>query len=349
MAAPVQTTEIRATTAGSPPWWRRGTVVAGIAVVILGVELALGWHSLTQALSQLRRPEWSWVAAALVVEMLSMGTFARMQRALLGGAGTKIPIHKHVALAYASHSLSMTLPGGPLFSTTYNFHHMRRLGASSAAASWCIALSGVLSSSTLIIIGSIGGILARSPNGGWRKLVMLAVVTVALAIAVRAIARNPEWLDRPARGLLGGVNRVRRRAPDHGTERVLGFLDQLRSVRLHPRHFALAVALAAGNWLLDATCLWMCCRAIGADRLTLSMLVVAYTAGMAAASLPIVPGGLGVIDGALVLGLCAGGMTSASAVAAVVLYRLISFGFIIGLGWLVWLYVRHRTSPDRYR
>lgn len=28
--------------------------------------------------------------------------------------------------------------------------------------------------------------------------------------------------------------------------------------------------------------------------------------------------------------------------AAVVLYRLISFGFIIGAGWLIWLAIRYR-------
>jgi hypothetical protein len=29
----------------------------------------------------------------------------------------------------------------------------------------------------------------------------------------------------------------------------------------------------------------------------------------------------------------------------VVLYRLVSFGFIIGAGWLVWLVIRARTRP----
>jgi uncharacterized membrane protein YbhN (UPF0104 family) len=64
---------------------------------------------------------------------------------------------------------------------------------------------------------------------------------------------------------------------------------------------------AVANWLLDAACLWMCCTAVGADGLTATQLVIAYCAGMAAAS---VPGGLGIVDGALVLGLVAGGLTS---------------------------------------
>jgi putative heme transporter len=341
MAVPAHTTD--ATTAGPPPWWRRGTVVAGIAAVVLAAELGFGWHALLQALAQLRRPEWSWVTGALAAEVVSMGTFARMQRALLRGAGTKVPVRKHVALAYASHSLSATLPGGPLFSTTFNFQQMRRFGASPAVASWCIALSGALSTGTLIIIGSIGGILARSDSGGWRTLLLYGIGALLLAMTVRAIARHPEWLDRPARGLLGGVNRVRRRPLDHGHDRLMSFVDQLRSVRLRPGDFALAAALAASNWLFDALCLWMCCVAVGADGVTPTRLVVAYCAGMAAASVPIVPGGLGVVDAALVLGLVAGGLTGGSALAGVVLYRLISFGFIIGAGWLVWLFVRYRT------
>jgi putative heme transporter len=330
-----------AATAVPPAWWRRGPVVAAIVVAILGIELFFGWSALVGALAELRAPRWNLVALALAAEIASMGMFARMQRALLRGAGTRVPIRKHVAMAYAAHSLSATLPGGPVFSTTFNFQQMRRFGASPAVASWCIALSGALSTGALIIIGSIGGILARNA-GSWRPLLVYGIGALILAVTVRKIAQHPEWLDRPARGLLGGVNRVRRRPPDHGQDRFMSFVEQLRSVRVHPANFAIALVLAMANWLFDALCLWMCCVAVGATGLTATKLVVAYCAGMAAASVPIVPGGLGVIDGALILGLVAGGLTSSSAVAAVVLYRVISLGFIIGAGWLVWLTFQRR-------
>jgi uncharacterized membrane protein YbhN (UPF0104 family) len=329
-------------TTDAPKWWRRGPVVAAVVVVILGTELYFGWSALTGAFTHLRTPHWNWVAVALVAEIASMGTYARMQRALLRGAGTKVTMRRHVATAYAAHSLSATLPGGPVFSTSFSFQQMRRFGASPAVASWCIALSGALSAGALVVIGAVGGILARSA-GSWRPLVTYGLAALVLALAVRAVAQHPEWLDRPARGLLGGVNRVRRRPPDHGQDRLLSFVDQLRSVRVHPAAFAVAVVLAVANWLFDALCLWMCCVAVGAD-LNPTKLVIAYCAGMAAASVPIVPGGLGVVDAALILGLVAGGLTSAAAVAAVVLYRLISFGFIIGAGWVVWLAIRYRTA-----
>jgi uncharacterized membrane protein YbhN (UPF0104 family) len=325
------------------PWWRRGPVVAAAVLAVLAVELVFGWRSLLEALGQLRTPHWNWVAGALVAEIASMGSYARMQRALLRGAGTKVGIRRHVALAYAAHSLSATLPGGPLFSTTFNFQHLRRFGASSAVASWCIALSGVLSAGALVIIGAVFGILTRS-TGSWHTLLFYMGGALLVAVGVRLVAQHPEWLIRPAQLLLGLVNRVRHRPVDTGQAGLTSFIDQLRSVRMRPAELTYAILLAVANWLLDALCLWMCCIALDAEGIHPSQLVIAYCAGMAAASVPIVPGGLGVVDGALVLGLVAGGLTTGSAVAAVVLYRLISFVFVIGTGWLVWLVMRSRAG-----
>ena len=70
------------------------------------------------------------------------------------------------------------------------------------------------------------------------------------------------------------------------------------------------------------------------------MLLVADCAAMAAGTLTIVPAGLGVIDGALVLGIVAAGAASGAAIATVVLYRVIALGVVGGAGWLVWLALR---------
>ncbi len=321
--------------------------MAVAVLAVLAVEFALGRQALVDAVQQLRTPHWNWVAGALVAEVASMGTYARMQRALLRGAGTEVGIRRHVALAWAAHSLSVTLPGGPVFSTAYNFRHMRRFGASPAVASWCIALSGVLSAGALVVIGAVFGILTRS-TASWHTLGLYAGGALLAAVAVRLVAQHPQWLIGPAQALLSGVNRARRRPADAGRARLTGLIDQVRSLRIRPGSFAYAALLAVANWLLDCLCLWMCCIALDADDIGPVQLVIAYCAGMAAASVPIVPGGLGVVDAALVLGLVTGGLTAGSAMAAVVLYRLVSFGFVISLGWLVWLALKTRggTPPD---
>jgi len=51
-----------------------------------------------------------------------------------------------------------------------------------------------------------------------------------------------------------------------------------------------------------------------------------------AASLTAVPGGLGVVETALILGLTTAGATLTAAVAAVLIYRILSLGSVVMIG-----------------
>jgi len=321
---------------------RRWLQLIGVAAVIFlfGVELVLGWSSLSTALRQLRTPHVGWLALATLAELAAMNAYGRMQRHLLRSAGVRAPMIEHLRLAYAAHSLSATLPGGPAFSTRFNYQQMRRLGASPAIASWAIALSGILSTCALGVV-TLGSALAAGGATHWQHLLWWLLAAVALTLAVRHLGRHPEVLRSP----LAAVNRLRHRPEADGSDRIRGFLEQLRSARLTIGHGALAAVLALANWLLDALCLWLCFRAIGEQPAALTVVLLAFCAAMAAGTITIVPGGLGIIDSALVLGLMAGGVSTTAAVAAVVLYRLISFGFIMAIGWLSWLRIRRQSSP----
>jgi len=322
-------------------WLRAAAVVALLA--LFGTELVLGWPSLSAALSELRAPHPAWLAAAVLAEMASMRAYASMQRRLLRSAGVKVSIVRHIALAYAAHSLSVTLPGGPAFSTRLNFRQMRRFGATPAVASWCIALSGILSAIALAVVTAAGTLTAHG-TPQWQTLAALAVAALLLTIGVRRITRHPESVEPVTRAVLSLVNRLRQRPADDGTDRIRGFLDQLRSTRLKPTHALAAIAYAVLNWLLDAACLWLCFHAVGGGgAISATQVLLAFCAGMAAGTITIVPGGLGIIDSALILGLVTGGVATATAIAAVVLYRVVSFGFIISLGW-IWLLAMKRME-----
>lgn len=318
--------------------WPRRAAVTGV-LALFAVELALGWPSLTAALSQLRAPQPGWLAAAVVSELAAMSMYARMQRRLLRSAGVRVPIYRHIALAYAAHSLSVTLPGGPAFSTRFNYQQMRRFGATPAVASWCIALSGILSAAALAVV-TTGGALAAHGTPPWRTLAVLTVAALLVTLGVRQAVRRPEALEPATRAALARLNRLRRRPDAHGLDHVRDFVDQLRAARLGPGHAAVAGAYAVLNWLLDAVCLWMCLQAVSDAGINATQLLLAFCAGMAAGTLTIIPGGLGIIDSALVLGLLTGGVDAPTAIATVVLYRIISFGFIIGAGWITWLIMR---------
>jgi uncharacterized protein (TIRG00374 family) len=55
-----------------------------------------------------------------------------------------------------------------------------------------------------------------------------------------------------------------------------------------------------------------------------------------ATTLPITPGGLGAVEGSLTVALVTFGGAQASTVAAVLLYRLISFWLVVPVGWVAW-------------
>ncbi|MEO3787324.1 YbhN family protein [Actinocorallia sp. B10E7] len=314
-------------------------------LALFAVELALGWPSLTSALSQLRAPQPGWLTSAVIVELAAMVMYARMQRRLLRSAGVRVPIHRHVALAYAAHSLSVTLPGGPAFSTRFNYQQMRRFGATPAIASWCIALSGIFSAAALAAV-TTGGALAARGAPSWHTLAGFTLAGLLITLGVRQTTHRPEALEPATRAALARINRLRHQPATRDLDRIRAFADQLRAARLGPAHAAAAGVYALLNWLLDAVCLWMCLQAVSDTGINATQLLLAFCAGMAAGTLTIVPGGLGIIDSALILGLLTGGVDAPTAIATVVLYRLISFGFIIGIGWITWLFMR-RHHRDR--
>ena len=74
-------------------------------------------------------------------------------------------------------------------------------------------------------------------------------------------------------------------------------------------------------------------------------MTVAYAAARAVGSIPLMPGGLLVVEAVLVPGLVSSGMTLASAISAMLIYRLVSWIFISAIGWVVFFFM-FRTEKD---
>jgi hypothetical protein len=66
---------------------------------------------------------------------------------------------------------------------------------------------------------------------------------------------------------------------------------------------------------------------------------------MAASSISLLPAGLGVVDGTLILALSRDHLSTAGATAGVLVYRLITAVLITTLGWAIWIALR--TSAQR--
>jgi uncharacterized protein (TIRG00374 family) len=227
-----------------------------------------------------------------------------------------------------------TLPGGVAFSTGYTYRWMRGRGVSGPAATWSLAAGGLVSTAALLAFGVLGSLLAGS-QAGWLQLALAVTGIVLCTAAVRHLARHPRTAAAVGKWVLRRVNAVRRRPSATGADALDGLVAELRFVRPRSRDWTAATGYALFNWAFDAACLAACAAALDVRGLTLPLLLVAYTAGMATSGVSPLPGGLGVVDAALVLTLVAGGIPAAAALPAVVLYRLVSLVGVVATGWLV--------------
>ena len=99
------------------------------------------------------------------------------------------------------------------------------------------------------------------------------------------------------------------------------------------------------NWIADVACLGFAAYAAG-DHASVAGLTVAYAAARAVGTIPLMPGGLLVVEAVLVPGLVSSGMSLPNAISAMLIYRLISWLLISAIGWVVFFFV-FRTENGR--
>jgi putative heme transporter len=202
----------------------------------------------------------------------------------------------------------------------------------SSAAGALVAAGGGLAS------GSILAAAVAVPGG---------VLAVAALVVLGAAARRPRLraaLERPAAWTLRHASALFRRAADDPRQTVRAWADRMGSLRLPPSGWITVTGLALANWLADAAVLAVSIHAAGA-AVPWHVFLLVYGSGIAAQSLNITPGGLGVAEGTLALALVAAGLRASQALAAVLLYRLASFWLIAFAGWLIFLWLRpHRAA-----
>jgi uncharacterized protein (TIRG00374 family) len=165
----------------------------------------------------------------------------------------------------------------------------------------------------------------------------LVVVVAASAVLVRRdlVLRLLAWLVR-------GWRRVARRPQDGLTARVEATLTRMREIPLRPSAAVSVVALATVVWACDFGCL-LC--SFGAVRAAVPWggVLLAYGAAQVVGSLPIVPGGFGIIEGSLAVILVGYGAGRVPAISAALAYRAVSFWLAIAVGWIAVAAIAHQT------
>ena len=271
-----------------------------------------------------------------------MAAFAIMLRRLLAAGGAKVGVRPMLATALAANALSVSVPlAGPELATAFTFRRFTRQGADAPLAGWSLLAGGVVSSAAAAVV-LVGGGLASGKILVTAVAVPGGVLAVAALVLVAAAARRPRLLgalERPAAWTLRHGSRLLRRPAADPRQTIRVWTERLVSLRLPPSGWMTVTGLALANWLTDAAVLAASIYAAGA-AVPWHLLLLVYGSGIAAQSLNLTPGGLGVAEGTLGVALVATGLRAGQALAAVLLYRLASFWLAAFAGWLVLLWLR---------
>ncbi len=319
-----------------------GVCVGAVVLLLLfgkRGELAAAWH-------QVRQADVAWVLIAILAEAASLLTFSSLQHRVLTLSGAAIPIGPLAALTLANDAIANTVPGAPVISGAYRYRYYRRHGASAASAGWTIftvLVAQAIGMSLLLLLGVLLALLA-SAHANALPLTVAGLVIVLAAGAVlfrrdlvlRFLALLPRAVRRFSRDRHVGVRTV--------TARIESTLARMREIPLTASSTLAIVAIAAGFWFGDCCCL-VCSFAAVHAPIPWSGVLLAYGAAQVVGSLPIVPGGIGIIEGSLAVILFQYGAGRVPALSAVLVYRIVSFWLVNAVGWITVGALARRRRP----
>ena len=244
-----------------------------------------------------------------------------------------------LATTYAGNAISVGLPlAGPAAATLFAMRRFVALGADASVAGWALAVSGVFSSFALIAVVALGAVVSGSGFAVVTASIGVLGAAVPLAVLLLSLRREGprRLLEKLGTRLVEGVQKVSGKPEGDPEEIVSEQLDEVTALEPDRPTLWIAALLAALNWLADAACLAFAILAVGGD-VPWEGLLLAWAAGTAVASLGLTPGGLGVVEATLSSALIATGLVGSTAIAAVLVYRIVSLWLVLAVGGLTLL------------
>ncbi len=282
-----------------------------LIVAFLALSAAFADLDLADLVDQLQSASW-----VLIVIGFGIAQLPRLAQAAatLGAAPIPLPLGPVYALQLAQSYIGLAVPASAA-RVALNVRFFQRHGLSPGAALAIGAIDGfagfvvqaiLLLTMLLLTSATLDLDLSSTTPSGLGRLVLILVVLSLVAIVVVLLA--PAW----RRALFGWIASAARDA-----------LEAVRNIR-SPRRLGL---LFGGNFaaeLLFALALGTIAAAFGYWVGLTELLLINMTVSLFAGLLPI-PGGIGVVEGGLTLGLVRAGVPQEAAFAIVIMYRLATF------------------------
>jgi uncharacterized membrane protein YbhN (UPF0104 family) len=300
-----------------------GSLIGGWALIGVLIDVSQSFDTVIGA-------DWLWVVMAFVLAQLAYVASAVEG---IGSVPGPLPFGRAVAVEVAK-AFSALAGGTPaVFATRVRFYQQQGYDATVALSSGAIMTASSWIAMTVLFLVSLpfawGSIhLEATPeSGGDSKLVWIILAVVVLVAIVAGVAL--------------AVPRLRRLAAEKMRPKVRDIWGNLKQVASSPRKLVLLVGGSVGSELLVAMALSVSLRAFD-DHLRLPVLIVVITLAGIIGGISPSPGGMGVVEAGMILGLTAAGVSEADATAAVFIQRLFTSYLPPIWGWATLVWMRKR-------
>lgn len=277
-------------------------------------------------INHLRTANWWWALLGLGVSMLTyLGAAAALWACALGVARFGSLVVMQLANTFAATTTPAGV-GGLALSTRF----LQKAGLGTMRATAAVALQQAVQVITHVILLIFFSFAA----GASTELAhFVPSATLLYLIAGVALGVLGTFLFVP-KARLWLATAVRPRLKEIG--------DELRDLVREPQRFSIIVLGCATTILGLALVLWSSIAAFGGSTTFVTVTIVTMVGGTLASAAP-TPGGVGAVEAALIGGLAAFGVSTAIAVPAVLLYRVLTCWLPVFVGWPI---IRWLASRD---
>jgi uncharacterized membrane protein YbhN (UPF0104 family) len=322
-------------------------LIAGVFAAV--VPRIASYGTVAHRLSTVSAPWLAGLAAAALADVLTTALPWRAVLPQLSWIGA-------LGFTQASTAMTLVLPGGAPLGMALSFGLLRRLRVTAGEAGFAVALTGIWSQGMIFLYPLVGAVLVFAAGDLSGSTATIAGASAAagmlLAAAAFAVLRSPASAHRigdVAGRLAARVARLfRRDPPDWDGERLVE-LRRERLSDLRRRWPSLTVA-TLGNQLTAYLIFELSLRAVGVSLAELppSEAFLAWAIGRVISSLPLTPGGIGVVELGMIGTLVGFGAPHGHVVAAVLLYRglIIVPTLLVGAIALLGLHRRPSARKD---
>jgi uncharacterized protein (TIRG00374 family) len=321
-------------------WVVRGVLFVALAVGVFGLLPRLG--GLKHDAAGLRHARPAFVAAAVVAQAVSLACYALLYRRVLASLGARLRFRLAAEVTLSTFLISHVTPFGSATGTLLNVSTLEAEGIAASTTGEAIGLTSLVSTVALIALFGTGLVATagRHVSATYLRIAGVALVLVLLVLAIAfGVGAHPGIAERAARRAAGWARHVRSSIDPEKVAQTSKRLVLLARSALTGRAFLESYGFASADLLFDLLSLDLMFLAFRYQP-GFGPLAVAYAAANIASAIPITPGGLGVIEVTLVAITVGFGAPRATAVIAVLGYRVVNYWLPLLPGAVAYLRLR---------